>query len=547
MSTLWRRLSTATPAMIAIPALLLLMGWAMSLKMFPLYSGGGLYNVDASYAYLFNGLLLLDGLAPYQIDHPGTPLQVLIAALVYLQWGYLRFVDTVNAEVVLAVMADPERYLLFISRVLLTLNGLALWFFGKKVYESTNSISLAIFCQCALLSFGLHGTKLLYPAPEALVACLSLCLIAVLSPLIFQNSEVPQRQIKIAIVAGLIFGIGFAVKLTFLPMAGLFLLFKPWRLKLLTAFIALISWCIAIAPMAAKLPDLWMRAYNMLTHTGKWGEGAQGFIDTTQISGNFSQILNEFPFFCYALLVFAVYLLYSCVNRLRFGTQSDSNHSVAKSAPKRVRIDRSLALLLLVCVAQTLIVLKHFGLHYMIPALPLAFIGAALLLQVCLENYRQHSPIIRATVTVGMAMLLGHSVYTTFQTLQSERVQNNRSVQQIQRELAKYPNPLVMGSYSCSLPQCGLLFGIEFAPAIDKKIAPFLANFYGFNVWNGLLLIDGHGFYPLTSLQPFFSIQRPVFLVTQIDFPSFDLFKKELVLRAGDQKLYKITGLTSLH
>jgi hypothetical protein len=545
MNTLWRWLSRATPALFAIPALLMLVGLGMSLKMFPLYSGSGLYNVDASYAYLFNGLLLLDGHAPYQTDHPGTPLQVLIAALVYLQWGYLRLVETVNADVVVAVMAEPERYLLFLSRALLALNGLALWFFGKKVYESTNSVSLATLCQCALLSFGLHGTKLLYPAPEALVACLAVWLIAVLSPLIFQRpEEVPRNQTKIALMAGLIFGLGFAVKLTFLPMAGLFLLFKPWRLKMLAVLVALMSWCVGIAPMAGKLPELWMRAYNMLTHTGKWGEGPKGLIDTAQLSGNYFQLRNEYPFFYIALFVFAAYLLFAGLRRLRVGFKTDSNLSASGSALMGVRIDRPLAILLLVCVAQTLIVLKHFGLHYMIPALPLAFVGAALLLQALLKNFQQYNLAIRATVTLGIASMLVHSVYTTFQELRSERVQNNRSVQQIQKELAQYPDRLVIGSYGCSLPQCGLLFGIEFAPAIDKKIAPFLANFYGFNVWNGLLLIEGHGFYPLTTLQPILASQRPVFLVTQIDFPAFDLFKKELILTARDQKLYKINGLT---
>jgi hypothetical protein len=87
------------------------------------------------------------------------------------------------------------------------------------------------------------------------------------------------------------------------------------------------------------------------------------------------------------------------------------------------------------------------------------------------------------------------------------------------------------------------MFGIEYAPAIDKKIAPYLANFYGFNVWNQMLVIDGHGFYPLTVLEALLAQQRPILLITTIDFPAFDSFQKELILQAEDQKLYKITGL----
>ena len=58
-----------------------------------------------------------------------------------------------------------------------------------------------------------------------------------------------------------------------------------------------------------------------------------------------------------------------------------------------------------------------------------------------------------------------------------------------------------------------------------------------------MLVIDGHGFYPLTVLETSFAQQRPIFLITQMDMPAFDSFKKELVLQAEDQKLYKISGL----
>jgi hypothetical protein len=50
----------------------------------------------------------------------------------------------------------------------------------------------------------------------------------------------------------------------------------------------------------------------------------------------------------------------------------------------------------------------------------------------------------------------------------------------------------------------------------------------------------------LTVLQPFFETNRPIFLITQIDFPAFEVFKKELILTAEDQKLYKISGLAPL-
>ena len=529
--------------LLVVPILLLLLGAAMSLKMFPLYSGGGHYNFDASYAYLFNGLLLLAQQVPHQIDHPGTPLQALIALLVYGQWLYLKLFYTVNPDVIVAVIAEPERYLLFISRVLLVLNVLALFYFGKKIYQSSNSIFLTIFCQGSLLTYGIFGTKLLFPAPEALVSCLSLCMLAVFSPLIFQSAVDDKKLSKIAVTTGLIFGLGFAVKLTFLPLAALFLLLKTWRQLLLACVAAIAGWSLGVLPIVTRLPELFKGAQNILIHTGKYGSGDQGFVDYSQLVGNFNALFKAFPLFYIAVVIFS----FCAVALIGWLVATQLTNAVKKSTQValscNVQALKTIAVLLTVCVAQTLIVLKHFGQHYMIPALPVAFIGIAVLFKLLFEHKPRLGVILKATLAVGVSAFVIQINYLTFVTLQAERVQHNRSVNSLQRELAKYQNPLVITSYGCYLPQCGVMFGIEYAPAIDKKAGSLLANFYGFNVFNSMLLIDGHGFYPLNRLEPFFTASRPVFLITRIDFPAFDLFKKELVLTAEDQKLYKITGL----
>jgi hypothetical protein len=529
--------------LLAVPLLLVLVGAGMALKMFPLYSGGGIYNSDPSYAYLFNGLLLLSQQVPYHIDHPGTPLQTLIALLVSGQWLFLKLFSTVNADVVAAVMAEPERYLLFISRVLLALNALALFYLGKKIYQSTESLFLAIFCQCALLTYGVFGTKLLYPAPEALVAALSLCLLAVLAPLIFQNPVAAKKQSKIAVLAGIFFGLGFAVKLTFLPMAGLFLLLKTRRQLALACVAALVAWLFGILPMISKLPQLFNWIHNMFTHTGKYGGGGKGLIDYSQIASHFTALDKAFPFFYFAVVVFAAYLVVALIIWLVKMRSPDLKQATGGIVSSDAPAVKTIAVLLVVCVVQTLVVLKHFGQHYMLPALPIAFVGIAFIAQRASANKRRFGILLKSALSIAVAVLVIDSTRTAFATLKAERLHQNRSVNSLLRELAKYHNPLIIGSYGCYLPQCGLMFGIEYAPAIDKKIAPYLANFYGFNVWNQMLVIDGHGFYPLSVLEAPLAQQRPILLITKIDFPAFDSFKKDLVLQAEDQKLYKVTGL----
>jgi len=294
---------------------------------------------------------------------------------------------------------------------------------------------------------------------------------------------------------------------------------------------------LAVSPIIKKLFGLWEWIFNMATHTGKYGGGAKGLIDTSQLAGHLTALIKAFPFFYLSMLLFAGYLLYTSFLRVI------NRNKVSSATTEHGKV---ITVFLVIGVVQTLMVMKHFGQHYMISALPLAFIGSALLLKVFLERTAIGLLIPKGAkwlVALGVVYLVVQSNYMAFATLKRERVAHNRSVSQINAEIAKYPDALTISSYGCYLRQCGLMFGIEYAPAIDKKIKPFLTNFYGFNVWNSMLVIDGHGFYPLSVLEPFLQTNRPIFLITQIDFPAFDVFKKELVLTAADQKLYRILGL----
>ena len=524
-----------------IPALLLLMGSAMALKMYPLYSGWDHYNSDPAYAYLFNGLLLLDRHSPTHIDHPGTPVQMLIAVLVYLQWFYLKLVGTVNPDVVVAVMGAPEQYLLFISRVLLALNVGAVFFIGKTIYSQTKSVYLAIFCQCSLLTYGIFGPKLLFPAPEPLVAFFSLIFLATLSPLIFKCDTSAKEQTRIALLAGAIYGIGVAVKLSFLPMAGLLLLIKGPRNLAIAAVAVIGAWLLSVLPIIKKLAMLWSWAFNIVIHTDKYGAGKVGFINTAEIAVNLKKLLEAFPFFYFSVVLFVGYLICISVQALWRRTRDAKT-----TTPFERHVAKVISIFLLVCVAQTLIVVKHFGHHYMFPALPIAFVGTSLLMLWLIERRPATALPVKSFFAIAITTLIIYSTYSAFTVLKQQRVQRNHSVNQIQKELAKYQNALILTSYGCYLPQCALMYGIETAPGLDKKIPPFLVNYWGFNVWANMFVIDGHGFYPLSIIEPQFASKRPIFLVTYIDgFPAYDALQKELILTAGDQKLYRVTGLTS--
>jgi len=527
-----------------IPTLFVVLGHAMALKMFPLYSAHAIYNADPSYAYLFNGLLLLDRHVPFHIDHPGTPLQMLAAAVVYLQWLWLKTTGTVNADVVTAAIANPESFLITISRVLLLLNAFALFFFGKKIHAASKSMFLAVFCQSSMLTYGLLGTKFLYPAPEALVAFASLCLMGVLAPIIFNQTTTPESQRGLAIRCGLFYGLGLAVKLTFLPMVGLFLLLKGWRNIAIAMLAALLAWLVGIGPILTRLPDFWRWISNLASHVGKYGTGSKGFVDTSLLNIHFYELLRSFPLFYAALVISTGYVAYVAWGSI-VGRQTKSLTANYDALPISRDQIKTVLILMVVCVGQTLIVLKHFGQHYMIPALPIGFMCLAVLIKLFCERKPQLTVWSQTLIACCLLLVVVRSNQQAFAELKASRIRHNASNEQVLKELAKYTDPLLIGSYGCYLRQCGLILGIEFAPAIDKKIGQQLANYYSFNPFNRLFVIDGHGYYPLTVLQQFLNTGRPIFLIAQLDMPAFEVFNKEVVLVAEKQTLYRITGLAN--
>ena len=93
---------------------------------------------DPDYAYLLNGINILRWHAPTQIDHPGTPVQ-LIAGLVS---GFVWLIRTpFNGWISPAddVVLHPELYLLVIRLVLNALSSVALFALGWCIFRCTGS------------------------------------------------------------------------------------------------------------------------------------------------------------------------------------------------------------------------------------------------------------------------------------------------------------------------------------------------------------------------------------------------------------------------
>ncbi len=127
-------------------------------------------NFDPEYAYLLNSLMILNSQAPYHVDHPGTPLQVLGSIVIQTSFQYQIFLEKNKSSIYASnhankaakdsktnsnqnkvtkqslnqdVIEKPELYLSCINFVLLLLicfsiliAGITTFLMRRKMYEA---------------------------------------------------------------------------------------------------------------------------------------------------------------------------------------------------------------------------------------------------------------------------------------------------------------------------------------------------------------------------------------------------------------------------
>ncbi|HEY9639244.1 MAG TPA: hypothetical protein V6C57_02105, partial [Coleofasciculaceae cyanobacterium] len=192
-------------------------------------------NQDPDYAYLANSLVLALFKVPQHTDHPGTPLQVLGAIVLWVSYGVQSlFNPALQKNLADEVLTNPELYLNLFNGLLLFVTACSLIAVGWVALRLSNSWLLALILQISplLMIRTFLGEEPSRVAPDVLVVCISQLLVLVLIRYLYlENSE---RSRNFIISLGAVFGVGMATKVTFLPMIVFFLLPQGWRRKALT-------------------------------------------------------------------------------------------------------------------------------------------------------------------------------------------------------------------------------------------------------------------------------------------------------------------------
>ncbi len=231
-------------------------------------------NLDPDYWYLFDSLNMINLEWPKHIAHPGTTVQTLGAVVIKILHPL-----TGTDDLTRLVLADPERYLTLIGRVLIALNAIALAVAGAVAYKVFGSLTGAMLLQLGPFLSTLVFKLGLHVSPEPMLVT-TMMVLATVMLLALRPGEMDRRAGRYVLAFAAVAGFGIATKVT---SAGMYLMpvFLLARPRLLLSYgVASVAFIIFFTLPAAGSYGLIFDWLTMISSSsGYFGEGPQTFID----------------------------------------------------------------------------------------------------------------------------------------------------------------------------------------------------------------------------------------------------------------------------
>ena len=238
-------------------------------------------NSDPDYAYLTNSLGLLLGEVPKHTDHPGTPLQLVGAAVI----GIIHILDNLDAPfkgITVHVLKHPETYLSAIGFALIGIIAVALWQLGLAMLRFSQSWILMALVQISplLCIATIAGNEQSRVSPDILIIAVSQVLAVVLLRYLYDDQS---RPLQFALSLGAVLGLGLAVKVTFLPMLLFLLLLRGWQQRGLALGAIILSFVVATLPIVSRYIKTvkWMSSVALSTGIYNGGTKDGVFFNTS--------------------------------------------------------------------------------------------------------------------------------------------------------------------------------------------------------------------------------------------------------------------------
>lgn len=301
---------------------------------------------DSTYIYLINGMNIAGGnFAIGHYDNPGTTAHWLAGIIIFIAHLFIGK-NSVSQD----VLSNPELYLKICGGVCVCLLILSVFASGRLIFKNTNNLYSALFFQLIPVSSYLATLYMVRICPEYLMLIILPYYCAYLWVLCFKRDSVNNLKPILFlsfVTAALIVG-----KITCLPFLIIPVFFiKSISKKALYLFITFVFGMLLLFPVWPNIRAMYHWFLDLATHTGIYGGGIKGIIDTNTYMQNIKTIFKTELFFSTGYILISIAIVTGFLQKKR----KDNFYKL------------TLAFWIII-TAQIIITAKHYEYHYMLPA-----------------------------------------------------------------------------------------------------------------------------------------------------------------------------------
>lgn len=335
-------------ALLLIPLIVLTLTLIQKKNLAPYY-----VEPDATYNYLISSLHIVNGIPPSFTDHPGIPMQLFGAGVLKLVHPTLD-----GKDIARSVIKDPEHYIALINTFAVIVFVVSLIWIGGYAYIKGRDFWLAVFLQgMPSLYYFKEVYNLSYMSSEMMLYIVLNFYVLMVLKLFYDTHD--KDFLFSSILFGFVCGWGIVTKLNMLPLVILpFVLIPHWKNRIVYLVSLVASFIFWIIPILSEYKRTFRWFYNMTTHSGHYGKGQSGVIDTEQFSQHIKELFsfsNDLTrWMIFAFIVTLIAFIMKALKKME-------NPNWKKSL---------LFFIVLLCtiILQLMAVAKHFNAHYLIPS-----------------------------------------------------------------------------------------------------------------------------------------------------------------------------------
>lgn len=465
--------------MLLVLAVLPVLFLSMSLNFQKINGDFHLKGVDPEYCYLANSLALSSGKTNLYIDHPGTPLIVMMS-ITNSVTNFFR-----QGKLIEDVVQNPEIYLKNDNTVMISLLAIALLFSGFIIYKSTGDLFTALFFQFIpfISEIVIIITERIMPEP-LFIATSALLISYILADL---NNKIPNYKIikNRALFYGVISGLAIAIKFTSISILIIpFLIIKEKKNKMLYIVYTISAFLIFAFPILFKLDTFFKWMTGMFIHSGIHGSGNSNIVDLNVFLPNIKLLFLQTKFFFFPFFISIGMLILLLFRKMR----------------NKINDKKLINLLLGLIFAGSIhifLVAKHYALYYMIPILVFTLLYYYVNIQIIKKIFSVKPKIFDYFLYVIIVVLLafsnqGISKLKNFNQNRITRFEERTPILEFISS-NNIEQPLIISSDLWNIKkEFGLWFGRVMTPYSDF-LAPQLQKYYPhtyFNVSEFKVFID---------------------------------------------------------